>query len=178
MKLQLLALGVASAMALSAASANAATTINAGTLNLTGFDYINKTVSAGTVKKPVTTIYDVTFTIPKATTFIVEASASASPTLTAYVELLSGNNVVAGSMEYLSNGSLGYDTPQFKLGAGSYTLVFDAVNSGKASPAKFGLGVTAVPEPATWAMMLFGIGGIGATLRISRQKKTGIVAAA
>jgi hypothetical protein len=31
-------------------------------------------------------------------------------------------------------------------------------------------GVAAVPEPATWAMMLFGFGGIGATLRRRRRQ--------
>jgi hypothetical protein len=32
------------------------------------------------------------------------------------------------------------------------------------------LSISAVPEPATWAMMLFGVGLIGAGLRVVRQK--------
>jgi hypothetical protein len=35
--------------------------------------------------------------------------------------------------------------------------------------ARFGGGSGAVPEPATWAMMLLGFGGLGATLRHRRQ---------
>ncbi len=33
-----------------------------------------------------------------------------------------------------------------------------------------GVSLTAVPEPATWAMMLVGFGGLGAALRISRRR--------
>jgi hypothetical protein len=35
----------------------------------------------------------------------------------------------------------------------------------------------AVPEPAAWAMMLVGFGGIGAMLRSAKRKFSGVVAA-
>lgn len=34
-----------------------------------------------------------------------------------------------------------------------------------------------VPEPATWAMMLVGFGGLGAVLRSAKRKLSGVVAA-
>ena len=37
--------------------------------------------------------------------------------------------------------------------------------------------VTAVPEPATWALMMFGLGGVGYMVRSSRRKQFGAVAA-
>ena len=37
---------------------------------------------------------------------------------------------------------------------------------------------TAVPEPATWAMMLFGLGVIGSGMRIARRRNVGAPASA
>jgi len=35
-------------------------------------------------------------------------------------------------------------------------------------------GTASVPEPATWAMMLFGLGGIGAAMRTARRKRVAL----
>ena len=40
-----------------------------------------------------------------------------------------------------------------------------------------GATLTAVPEPATWALMLFGLGAIGAGMRASRRSSTALAAA-
>lgn len=39
-------------------------------------------------------------------------------------------------------------------------------------------GIGAIPEPAAWAMMLVGFGGLGAAMRYSRRRLSGAVAAA
>ena len=55
------------------------------------------------------------------------------------------------------------------LGASTYTLTINGDNSGAGS---LGGSITirqAVPEPATWAMMLLGFAGIGMTIRRRRQ---------
>lgn len=39
------------------------------------------------------------------------------------------------------------------------------------------LAVTSVPEPSSWAMMLLGVGAIGAVMRFSRRRATGVAAA-
>ena len=48
-------------------------------------------------------------------------------------------------------------------------------SSGDVLLANLTASTTAVPEPATWALMLIGIGGLGAALRSSR--KSALVAA-
>ena len=58
------------------------------------------------------------------------------------------------------------------LGAGQYMLTISGDNRGNGS---LGGSVTieqAVPEPATWAMMLFGFGAVGFAMRRRKQQKT------
>lgn len=73
-----------------------------------------------------------------------------------------------------------------ELPTGSFSETFDNLTPGKysletsdtgfaGSPGatangNFTFDITAVPEPATWAMMLFGVGMIGAGLRMARRK--------
>lgn len=58
------------------------------------------------------------------------------------------------------------------ISTGSTTLTFTSqdVNS-PFGPVVGGVSVTAVPEPATWAIMLIGFGGLGAAMRVSRRKQ-------
>jgi hypothetical protein len=51
----------------------------------------------------------------------------------------------------------------------SGTKTYDLVGGGT-------LTLTEVPEPATWAMMLIGFGGLGAALRMNRRRTTAIAA--
>jgi hypothetical protein len=62
-----------------------------------------------------------------------------------------------------------WSTGEYILGAGSYIV------SGAAIVSPFGAGagaieLGAVPEPATWAMMLAGFGGLGVMMRRARRK--------
>jgi hypothetical protein len=68
-------------------------------------------------------------------------------------------------------------TPAVQLAAGTFNLAITGVNRGNGS---LGGTVTirdvgAVPEPATWAMMLLGFGAIGVGFRRSRRRQTGML---
>lgn len=52
----------------------------------------------------------------------------------------------------------------------TYRIDFTAGSNTLSSFAQFGTGVPAVPEPATWAMMLIGFGGVGFQMRRQRRK--------
>ena len=56
-------------------------------------------------------------------------------------------------------------------GTKTYTLVYGRENG---SPSI--LNVAAVPEPATWAMMLVGFGMMGASMRYRRRSTTTVYA--
>jgi hypothetical protein len=71
-------------------------------------------------------------------------------------------------------------SPAVQLAAGTFNLAITGVNRGNGS-----LGGTitirdvgAVPEPATWAMMLLGFGAIGVGFRRSRRQQTALLQAA
>ncbi len=49
------------------------------------------------------------------------------------------------------------------------SAIFDNVTVASAAPA-----VGGIPEPATWAMMIIGMGSVGATLRRSRRAKVSL----
>ena len=73
------------------------------------------------------------------------------------------------------------------LVAGQNTLTFSYASTGYAGPQGLGdegwglqdvsvSGVSAVPEPATWAMMIMGFGVVGSTLRSTRRRGVLVVA--
>jgi hypothetical protein len=65
-----------------------------------------------------------------------------------------------------------WEKSNFLLGSGQYTLTINGQNSGTGSLAGTITIGQAVPEPATWAMMLFGFGAIGFAMR--RRKDTAV----
>jgi hypothetical protein len=79
-------------------------------------------------------------------------------------------------------GTLAPTSPQITFLNDSYVYgsssAFPTLTGGS-GPAYFGPNLTfAVPEPATWAMMLLGVGMIGAGLRLARRKNDKALTAA
>jgi hypothetical protein len=95
------------------------------------------------------------------------------------------NGTVIGSFDVLADGGSGADqTVDFSTyfapipGAGDYTVTMTLTNTidlGDGSIAFLDGGVgslnSSAPEPATWTLMLAGIGGLGAALRLRRGKQ-------
>jgi hypothetical protein len=101
----------------------------------------------------------VTFTLPTAT----------SPGTSLYSTMLQGI-VTSG----LNNGSVFIDFDNslrsFTSAAGDFTFQVNDVSVSSNSAIQILSGqIQAVPEPATWAMMLLGFGGIGMAMRRRRQ---------
>ena len=65
-------------------------------------------------------------------------------------------------------------TESFALPSGSHSFSVDYVE-GNGSPSVLELDVSSVPEPATWAVMLAGFGGLGVAMR-SRRKQAAATA--
>ena len=55
------------------------------------------------------------------------------------------------------------------LAPGNHTIIANGTLTGPSGAYSGTLNIQAVPEPATWAMMLIGFGGIGMALRRRRQ---------
>jgi choice-of-anchor C domain-containing protein len=72
-----------------------------------------------------------------------------------------------------TKSSMGW-TPQsftFTATGESANLTFSASENDAYGPALDNVGIAAVPEPATWAMMILGFGVVGATVRGSRRRQ-------
>ena len=71
----------------------------------------------------------------------------------------------------INNINTSYSFSQVFVLGQSFAVGFGLDNAGNYSNDSTGvsLRVTAVPEPATWAMMIFGFAGVGATLRLRRS---------
>ncbi len=85
---------------------------------------------------------------------------------------LNGNVLAASGGGFSSWTSFASKSGDFVVGQN--TLVFDVDNFAQNGGNPTGLNVqftsSAVPEPATWSMMLVGFAGLGAGLRASRRK--------
>ena len=172
-----IALGLTAAMALSVAStANAAITIGttgttAGTLNVVVTDNVgnpNK-LTFDTVNVPagsVTSYFDFQESFASVGIFTVAAATLPNSTVT-LVELLTGALVpitTAGpsaNSATLTTGALAANT--------TYRFRY-TVNMGSAGNVSGNAAFYPVPEPATWAMMLLGFGGIGFAMRRRGQQ--------
>jgi hypothetical protein len=99
---------------------------------------------------------------------------------------LPGNWTTSGTStgDYTFNGvGPDFSTPTFTYNAGVTTVesFATAYNSNNTDPTNLSFtlfgGPAGVPEPATWAMMLVGIGGVGAAMRIATRKNATALAA-
>jgi PEP-CTERM motif len=174
----------ASAVALIATSASAATVINA--VSPVILDASIPADSIGTidgVDVNASNTYDWTFAIDGGpvgalsqmqAAIVVQQSAVPEPIeFSLYSGAPGSGTLVDTSSDTV--GSALFDVP---LSAGNYFIQLDpsniAVNGEEVSGSiQVFSGVSAAPEPATWAMMVLGVGVIGAAMRFSRRSATG-----
>lgn len=177
-----LILGLASAAALTFGSvANAAITVDGGTtVDVTGPTGDDLTFSLGysdsDTNSPFTEALVFTNTLAGLyglTLTTTASSAGASNDVDLTSALLTGGTIV-GSIDLLADGLIfnndileSYGLFNLGLGAGTYTLTIQGT---RGSTGSFGGNVAfnAVPEPATWAMMLLGFGAVGFAMRRRR----------
>jgi len=131
-------------------------------------------------------VYD--FTVDHASIVTVDYNTTSDTALPGFAPGYS-IYVYNGSATYLDDEGIGNNTANsvssFTFGPGSYSLEIDDSPGNDLSTAtdvitpqdasalgEFGFAITAVPEPATWSMMLIGFGAMGAALRSRRKPAT------
>jgi hypothetical protein len=172
---------LASASLATASMASAAVIVNSGTPGLnnpfpTAVNNANGSVSINFGANPATSptfseSFNFTNTVAGLYTILISTTdsslqfTSGSLTGTGGVNfaLTPGTNPITGTSE------LGRAATQ--LAAGTYTLAFSGNNPivGGSFTGNAFISPAAVPEPATWAMMLLGFGGMGFVIRRKRQ---------
>jgi hypothetical protein len=175
----------ASAVALAATSASAALVVNSvvpSTLNVSGPS--TGTIDGLDVNNSNT--YDWTFDIagnPAGGLSQLQASFVANMASTSEPIAFSLYSGAPGSGTLIDSSSVGlgpsiFDTP---LAAGNYFIQLDPANIAQNGEEVSGsmqlFPVSATPEPASWALMLLGVGAIGAAMRFSRRAATGLAVA-
>lgn len=131
-----------------------------GTSAFGNFTYSHTACTTGATG-PVTGTYLIDFGIDQFSGAF--AGTSAATSTTGLFDLLFTYTITAG-------------TGRFAGGTGSFGEV-GTVDVRNGPPSRLTLNFAAVPEPATWAMMLFGFGGIGIAMRRRRAERPVIGAA-
>ena len=168
----------ATALTFGATAANASVTVEGGTtVDVTGptttDDGINFSLgySDSGVSNPFNELLVFTNTLAGSYSISLTSTASGANDADFDAVYLTGGSIVGqldipelvGSSDPLEL----FGKLNFNLGPGEYTLHLEGTSTGNGS---FGGNVafTAVPEPATWAMMLLGFGAVGFAMRRRR----------
>jgi|SRR5579884_3212987 len=166
MRTRLLATAAFALAALTAGSAASAATLVLGTCTTTGVGTISCTQSGDTIsynETGATGTYNSTinFTNSLAGTYeVILESTTAGFNFT--------NVSVNGSTVFSGSGHI-VDVAGIPLGLGPDNVTFTAsVPTTGADTGSVSFTIASVPEPATWAMMLLGFGGIGVAMRRRR----------
>ena len=168
-----LLLGVVSASALAFGSAaGAVVTVDSSTMVISGPTTVADTTTIGFTEAQLsspTFMENVVFTNTLAGLYSITLTTS-SPQIDFTSAVLSGLGGPFGLIEIDDDGTNEYWrlANPVQLGASQYTLTINGNNSGAGS---LGGSITirpAVPEPATWAMMLIGFGAVGFAMRRRR----------
>jgi hypothetical protein len=160
---------------LAGGTAYVVTNVNsAWTPNTTASGWISSVADGYTSVAPITYTYSTTFSLAglNASTASLSGVFAADDNASIY---LNGIEIAAQGGTYGSTTAFSSTTGDFV--AGTNTLTFVTINSG-GGPAGLDVAVSgtasAVPEPATWAMMLLGFGMIGMAVRSRRRQSVSV----
>ena len=169
-----LLLGVVGATALAVGSAaGAVVTVDSSTMVISGPTTVVDTTTIGFTEAQLsspTFLETVVFTNTLAGLYSIALTTS-SPQIDFTSAVLSGLGGPYNLVEIDDDGTNEYWrlANPVQLGASQYTLSINGNNSGAGSlGGSITISPSAVPEPATWAMMLFGFGAVGFALRRRR----------